>query len=197
MSPDRSGANTDRLQKPMTSVNSVAHHADSSDSYSSGEDATETESDDDSCSSHKLLFMPVSISHMKISALLDTGSSVNIMSSHLYNSLPKYCHSPLLPSNFGNHVVVASGDKIEILGTPFVKMKSSTGKHKVKVLVMRNTSHPLIFGTDYLRQKRITISFATNTVHTSDCSVRCINKSFEIPANNEVLFFFLQKFPIL
>ena len=188
MSPDRSGANTDRLQKPMTSVNSVAHHADSSDSYSSGEDATETESDDDSCSSHKLLFMPVSISHMKISALLDTGSSVNIMSSHLYNSLPKYCHSPLLPSNFGNHVVVASGDKIEILGTSFVKMKSSTGKHKVKVLVMRNTSHPLIFGTDYLRQKRITTSFATNTVHTSDCSVRC-NKSFEIPANNKVLIF--------
>ena len=63
LSPDRSAANTDRLQKHVTSVNLVAHHADSNDSYSSREDATETESDDDSCSSHNFVYACVNKSY--------------------------------------------------------------------------------------------------------------------------------------
>jgi hypothetical protein len=39
----------------------------------------------------KFLYLPVKFNSMQIAALIDTGSSINIMSATLYNSLPCNC----------------------------------------------------------------------------------------------------------
>ena len=72
--------------------------------------------------SFKFLFMPVSVKHVKISACLDSGSTINIMSYELFSSLPKHSCTPIATCCTDNEIVVANGQKVYIVGTSFVKI---------------------------------------------------------------------------
>ena len=157
----------------------------------SSDDQTDSESDVDenfSIVDSQLMFMPISIYNLKISALLDSGSSINIMSSQLYDILSSQSSLLLSPSALGRYVVVANGDKVEIEGTSVVKIRTATGKHKIRVHIMRNTSHPLILGTDYLKSKNIVLNFVDNSVHLKNCSVKS-KSSVELLSNTETVIF--------
>lgn len=49
----------------------------------------------DSCSETKFMHMPVDFKTMKVAAILDSGSSISVMSVAFYNMLPKMCKSPI------------------------------------------------------------------------------------------------------
>ncbi|KAK3105335.1 hypothetical protein FSP39_022873 [Pinctada imbricata] len=110
------------------------------------------------------------------------------MSYQLYNTLSKQSSLPLSSSTFGRFVIVANGDKVEIEGTTFVKIRTATGKHKIRVHVMQNTSHPLILGTDYLKRKNIVLNFIDNSVQLKNCSVKC-KTSVELQGGTETIIF--------
>lgn len=67
--------------------------------------------------SSKILNMPVSVKHVNISALLDGGSTINIMSYELFSSLPQKSCTPLVTCCKDNEIVVVSGQKVDVLGT--------------------------------------------------------------------------------
>ncbi|CAG2209064.1 unnamed protein product [Mytilus edulis] len=147
-------------------------------------ESTECTSDDDSTFVSKFLYMPVRIANLEISALIDTGSSINVMSSQLFNSIPDSMKSEF--SAKSDKITLANNQTVQIYGTAKVKITVPQGKHWIHVYILVQTSHPLILGTNYLYSKNIVLDF-------SDCRIR--SKHFKvltqspasIPPNSEVL----------
>ncbi|CAG2185803.1 unnamed protein product [Mytilus edulis] len=148
------------------------------------QESTECTSDDDSTFVCKFLYMPVRIANQEISALIDTGSSINVMSSQLFNSIPDSMKSEF--SATSDKITLANNQTVQIYGTAKVKITVPQGKHWIHVYILAQTSHPLILGTHYLYSKNIVLDF-------SDCCIK--SKQFKVltqspaslPPNSEVL----------
>ena len=67
--------------------------------------------------------MPIRFDSLKVTALGDSGSSINIMSGQLYYSLPHKCKSAL---NFeaNDSIKLANDQTVQVEGTAHVKMFS-------------------------------------------------------------------------
>jgi hypothetical protein len=65
---------------------------------------------------------------LKVSALIDTGSSVNIISEELYKSLPNIKKSDITV-NIKDAIVLANNQTIDVIGTALIKMTIS-GVHQ-------------------------------------------------------------------
>lgn len=107
---------------------------------------TEYSSDDEIESVPKFLYMHVKISNLEISALIDTGSSIKVMSQQSYNSIPA-THKSNFKSPFET-ITLANNQCVIIFGTSDIKITVSQGKHWIPVYIMSQTSHPLILGTN-------------------------------------------------
>lgn len=129
--------------------------------------------------------MPVKFQHVEVAALLDSGSSINILSSTLYNSIPPSCKSSIDTCNGGN-VKLANDQTAKIHGTCTVKMYSQGEKYNILVYILEETSHPLILGTSYLIDNQITINFGTSQVVQNNANVRC-RKRITIDPHSEVI----------
>ncbi|CAG2204834.1 unnamed protein product [Mytilus edulis] len=79
------------------------------------QESTECTSDDDSTFVCKFLYMPVRIANQEISALIDTGSSINVMSSQLFNSIPDSMKSEF--SATSDKITLANNQTVQIYGT--------------------------------------------------------------------------------
>ncbi|CAC5421039.1 unnamed protein product [Mytilus coruscus] len=147
-------------------------------------ESIECTSDDDSAFVSKFLYMPVRIANLEISALIDTGSSINVMSSQLFNSILDSMKSEF--SATSDKITLANNQTVQIYGTDKVKISVPQGKHWIPVYILVQTSHPLILGTHYLFSKNIVLDF-------SDCCIK--SKQFKvltqspasIPPNSGVL----------
>ena len=84
--------------------------------------------------------------NIEISALIDTGSSLNVMSQQSYNSIPA-THKFNFKSAFET-ITLANNQCVIIFGTSDIKITVSQGKHWIPVYIMSQTSHPLILGTN-------------------------------------------------
>ena len=56
--------------------------------HSASSITTDIDSDTQLANSVKFLYLPVKIANIEVSALIDTGSSINILSSQLFNNIP-------------------------------------------------------------------------------------------------------------
>ena len=136
--------------------------------------------------------MPVNFGTLKVSALLDnenqtcalldSGSTVNIISNSLFKSVPSQCVYSFKPSS--ECITVASNVQVQVLGVARVKLSTPYGKHKINVYVLSESSHPLILGTSFLAAKGISLNFSKHKIKVSKCKVR-IKKATVIPANSE------------
>lgn len=145
---------------------------------------TEYSSDDEIESVPKFLYMHVKISNLEISALIDTGSSINVMSQQCYNSIPDP-HT----SNFksaSETITLANNQCVNIFGTSDIKITVSQGKHWIPVYIMSQTSHPLILGTNYLCSKNIVLDFSNHTSAVKFMNVHT-QKPISIPPNTETM----------
>ena len=73
-------------------------------------------SDEQAEQHHSFMYMPVYVNNVHISALIDTGSSVNIMSRDVYDSIPNSCKLPIDQSTC-SEVLLANNAKLVIDGT--------------------------------------------------------------------------------
>ena len=71
-----------------------------------------------------MLYLTVRFDFLKVSALIDSGSSVNIISEQLYNSLP-YSKKSDFNSDVHDSIVLANNHKVEVVGTAMIKMNIS------------------------------------------------------------------------
>ncbi|CAC5382309.1 unnamed protein product [Mytilus coruscus] len=97
--------------------------------------------------------MNVCCDNVDIAALIDTGSSINIMSAALYKSFPRHVKSDI--SRFTEPIKLANGQLIFVEGTSSVTIKTNQGLHEVKVYILSTTSHPLILGKGLLLAKAL------------------------------------------
>ncbi|CAC5411529.1 unnamed protein product [Mytilus coruscus] len=127
--------------------------------------------------------MNVCCDNVDIAALIDTGSSINIMSAALYKSFPRHVKSDI--SRFTEPIILANGQLIFVEGTSSVTIKTNQGLHEVKVYILSTTSHPLILGMEYLKSSNITLKFSEFNTNSKYHYVKC-NKRLSIQPNSEI-----------
>jgi hypothetical protein len=115
----------------------------------------------------KLVYLPVSIGSVSVSALLDSGSTINIVSSKFYDSLGSSSKSGILNSQ-NSKVTLANGQNVNVLGAARIKLQITKTEQSVfiPVYVLRELSHPLILGTQFLMSMGIVLNFKSLCVHT-------------------------------
>ncbi|CAC5361630.1 Retrovirus-related Pol polyprotein from transposon 17.6 [Mytilus coruscus] len=91
--------------------------------------------------------MPVTIDNIEIAALIDSGSSINVISQQLFNSLPEHYRNSFKSAN--EKILLANNASINIVGTARIKIKVPTGKHWLHVYILSQTSNPLILGLTF------------------------------------------------
>ena len=131
------------------------------------------------------MHLPVTFYNRSISALVDTGSSINIMSRSLYDSLPFTCKS-IIHSVSNSDVLVASGETVVIDGTAKVRVKINNCVHSVLFHIFPKCTHPVILGTNYLIEHKIVLDFSKGTISSKQIRVKNV-KSFEVPPESEIL----------
>ena len=99
----------------------------------------------------KLVYLPVSIGSVSVSALLDSGSTINIVSSKFYEGLGSSFKSNIFASS-SSKVTLANGQHVNILGAARIRMQITKTEQSVfiPVYVLQELSHPLILGTQFL-----------------------------------------------
>ena len=168
-----------------------------SDADSSGEKTTTSDYSDSSSSDNftpdsvnnmkkgKFMYIPVTFGKMEVggfvnfpqndqidtSGLIDSGCNVNIMSESLYNALPSNAKVHFQPDVEGQ-IILASNQSVKVLGTAKIKAKLPIGKTMLKVVVMQDSSHPLILGCSYLESKGIILDYQKYKISLSRTKVR-------------------------
>ncbi|CAC5388073.1 unnamed protein product [Mytilus coruscus] len=113
--------------------------------------------------------MPVTIDNIEIAALIDSGSSINVISQQLFNSLPEHYRNSFKSAN--EKILFANNASINIVGTARIKIKVPTGKHWLHVYILSQTSNPLILGTNYLFTNKIVLDFGKLYINTKTVKV--------------------------
>ena len=122
---------------------------------------------------------------MKITALLDSGSEVNLISDNLYRKLPQDSVTPINSAN-GTSIKVASGDIVCVLGTCSLKVQHhKKGNKSILCYVLTTLSHPLILGLDYLIENKIILDFAQCTHYSNNSAIK-LTQTITIPPRKEM-----------
>ena len=118
------------------------------------------------------MYLPVKFNKLQVAALLDSGSTISIMSEELYHTVPNSCKSGINSCNTDT-VKLANNQSVVIVGTTHVKLSAQGEKHKILVYILKQTSQPLILGTSYLIENKISIDFGNLLISQNIANVRC------------------------
>lgn len=164
-------------------MRSIQNSSDSSDnsSYRSEE---QTQNFDYSQNS-QFLYLPVRFRALQVSALIDTGSAINIISSDLYSSIPRHLKGPII-TDVQDKLVLANGQTIGVLGTAVITMNISGTDHQVYSYVLQHSSHPIILGIIYLRENNMVLDFSQSVAVPKITKVIC-SKRTTVEPNSEVV----------
>ena len=114
------------------------------------------------------IFLPVKFSSKQISALLDTGSSINLMSQELFDNISP--RNKLQIEYCNESIVLANNQEIGINCVAKVSAVISGQQQSFTVYVLQGTSHPLILGTEYMRTHGVTLNFDNLSVQSAQLS---------------------------
>ena len=132
----------------------------------------------------KFVYLPVKFNKLQVAALLDSGSSINIMSEELYHRVPNSCKSGINSCNTDT-VKLANNQSVVIVGTAHVKLSAQGETHTILVYILKLTSQPLILGTSYLIENKISIDFGNLLISQNIANVRCA-KRVTLPPHSEL-----------
>ncbi|CAG2215885.1 unnamed protein product [Mytilus edulis] len=128
--------------------------------------------------------MPVKVNHISVAALVDSGSSINIISKSFYDSLPDTCKTSIC--SVSEKIVLANNQSVNIVGKCTVKIQVPQGKHWIHTYILTQSSHPLILGTSYLISKKIVLDFSSLSVSNKTAKVK-LQKHVTVDPNSELL----------
>lgn len=133
----------------------------------------------------KYLYLPVKFYSNTVAALIDTGSSVNLISSELYNSIPHKLKTSI-NTYTRDTLLLANAQKISVVGTATIQVSVNNERHNINVNILTNLSNPLILGTSYLKDQNVVLNFKTLSIGTTQANVRSINR-VTVPPNSEMI----------
>jgi hypothetical protein len=122
---------------------------------------------------------------LKVSALIDTGSSVNIISEEFYKSLPNSKKSDITV-NIKDAIVLANNQKIDVIGTAMIKMTISGVHQNIMSYILKMSSNPIILGTEYLTENKVIFDYSNRTPVSLNSNIYC-TKCTTIPPNYEII----------
>ena len=133
-------------------------------------------------------FMPVNIGYMKVSALLDSGSSINLISRYLFDKIPQYCKG-VVNTSTQETMTLANNQVVNVEGHAKVKViVPNKGKHTIQVYIIDQVSHPLILGTTYLKSNNIILDFSDRSVKSSKFNVKCKQTTVVLPNSEAIVW---------
>ncbi|XP_053388085.1 uncharacterized protein LOC128551301 [Mercenaria mercenaria] len=135
---------------------------------------------------NNFLYLQVLFHHREISALLDTGSSINLMSRKLFESLPVHNKSSLTPVDSSN-IVLANNQSVNIDGISSISCFVQGHRKEFDVYVLKDTSHPLILGTHFIKSNKLILDFSDG-YHFSDSKIYA-QKRIYLPPNSESIVY--------
>ena len=122
-----------------------------------------------------------------VSALLDSGSSINLMSKQFYESLPSNVKSTLSPLP-GDKIILANNQEIHICGLAQIQATVNKAKHNIDVYVIEETSYPLLLGVQYLKQHGIKLDFSSKTVQFTKCKIYTKKRTTLAPNSETIMW---------
>ena len=141
------------------------------------------EEDSEHVSNSNFLYVHAQFPNCNVSAMLDSGSSINLMSKKLYDFLSDRAKSKLIPIT-DDTICLANNQQIKITGCATVYGNIEGQQHSVEVSVLEDTSHPLILGANYMQQHGLKLDFSNQSVTWNTCKVWA-KKRTTIPPNSE------------
>ena len=137
--------------------------------------------DDNITVTNNFMYLNVFVGDRPLTALLDSGSSINVMSLSYFQSIPFSEKSEF--SKCDENVVLANNHSVKIFGTAQVRVRktiSSSGGHFVFVYILQDCSHPLILGTEYMRQEKMLLDFG------ACCSFMNVKKTTKVKCKSTI-----------
>eukprot|EP00117_Sycon_ciliatum_P009189 scpid21588/ scgid11586/ Retrovirus-related Pol polyprotein from transposon 412; Protease; Reverse transcriptase; Endonuclease len=113
---------------------------------------------------HDPFRIPVCVENVSVHALVDTGSSVTLMSERFWSSFPD---RPVLSDAPLQTIVSVDGTPVTVLGKTTVRLQFEHATVQYSVLVAR-IQHDVLLGIDFFRHHRCIIDPVQSTVHFPD-----------------------------
>ncbi|CAG2200046.1 unnamed protein product [Mytilus edulis] len=135
----------------------------------------------------KFLYITVLFGDLRIAALVDTGSSINVISKSLYDSISDR-HKLYFEQLSESEIRLANNDKIRINGISKLQATIHQKNEIIETYIIPKTSHPLILGTEYLRENKIVLDFSDFSCNQKTVPVKTV-KRIELEPNTEYLTF--------
>lgn len=149
------------------------------------EDCVTGDGDSNCVSNNNFLYVHAQFSNCNVSALLDSGSSINLMSKTLYDFLPDKAKSKLTPMT-EDAIILANNQEIQIVGYTKIQAIIQGKRHFIDVYVIHETSHPLILGVHYMQSHGLKMDFINKSVEFQNCKV-WNKKRMTLPPNSETM----------
>ncbi|CAC5411037.1 unnamed protein product [Mytilus coruscus] len=129
--------------------------------------------------------MQVVFDQLNVAALINTGSSINVISKNLFDSI-----SDKLKISFEQlsdpEIRLANNEKIKVFGTAKLKAIIHDQEQIIDIYILPTVSHPLILGTEYLRTHKVLLDFSDFSYGVKNIHVQTTKKIF-IEPNTELL----------
>lgn len=135
------------------------------------------------------MYLNIIIGQLHVTALLDTGSAINIMSKSCFDSLAPFtvveyveCHDNLL---------LANNQSVTVSGTANIKLRvqNSDISCVVKFYILEEASHPVLLGMDYLQSSGLVLDFSKGSTFSHvkrTTKIKC-HSTVSILPNSEYL----------
>ena len=133
------------------------------------------------------MYITVLFGDLRIAALVDTGSSINVISKSLYDSISDR-HKLYFEQLSESEIRLANNDKIRINGISKLQATIHQKNEIIETYIIPKTSHPLILGTEYLRENKIVLDFSDFSCNQKTVPVKTV-KRIELEPNTEYLTF--------
>ena len=164
-----------------TSCHAQYDHDDGSDADST--DSSQDNENIDSDFDNSFMYMNVVVNKIKVAALLDSGSNINIMSESLFSRLPG-SYKRDIDYECGDSLKLANACTISFVCHCQVKVKFNSCSAKwIPVFVIKESAHALILGTSFMRKNNIALDFSDKCVKTA-VNAKC-QSTFELLPNTE------------
>ena len=112
--------------------------------------------------SHNFMYLHCIVGHSRVTALLDSDSSINIVSRSFY-TIPESSKFDFQES--AEMIVMADNATVAIDCTASIQLCTPSKKsHIVPVYILTDTSYPVILGAEYMRSNNVILDFSKNSV---------------------------------
>ncbi len=130
--------------------------------------------------------LPVYIAGQPYTCLVDTGSTLSLISSRVYDTITQTLTLPMEASAITS-VMVANGTHIQVRGKTIIPIQVGQKTYTVALQVLQGLDYELILGRDFFKKFGCVINYDTGRLLITGNPTLHLNSDINIPAHSQVL----------